>query len=473
MTKQDTIFALSSAAGKAGVSVVRVSGAQAWQTLVELTGKDMTALEAGFDGRALARLFHLSYPVSRETVSAISGDRVLIDKAFVVGFKAPRSFTGEDVVEYHCHGSAAVLDQLFSALAQMDGCRMAAHGEFTRRAFENGKMDLTEAEAIADLIDAETAAQKDQALAQMGGALSRLYHGWAAELTKALAYVEAIIDFPDEDVPDSETAKALPAIEKLCREIAAHLDDNRRGERLRDGLQIAVIGAPNAGKSSLVNALAQRDVAIVSDMAGTTRDVIEVHLNLGGYPVIVADTAGLRPDQIGQKGQEGIESEGIKRALNRAQEADLKLLVFDSSQQEPDPHTLDLVDDDALIVVNKRDLHAPDWQKLFHVKQVSENQIVTASTMSADGLGDLLSVLTGRIAAMMAVSRETPPLTRRRHRLYLEECLEALQKATEQSLPEIMAQELRFAVNSLGRITGRVDVEDLLDVIFKDFCIGK
>jgi tRNA modification GTPase len=466
-TTIDTIFALSSASGKAGVSVIRVSGPKAWNSLSILTeGQSQPSPRQ-------TKLMYLSYSVSGEIEASH------IDQAMVIGFKSPASFTGEDVIEYHCHGSPAILEEMLSTLAQMEGHRMANHGEFTRRAFDNGKLDLTEAEAIADLIDAETKAQKEQALSQMGGALSTLYNDWAEDLTRALAYIEAIIDFPDEDVPDTETAKATPAIKKLQGEIGAHLNDDRRGERLRNGLQIAVIGAPNAGKSSLVNALSGRDVAIVSDMAGTTRDVIEVHLNLGGYPVILADTAGLRPEllkgQIDQKGQDGIESEGIRRALDRAKSADLRVLMFDASAQELDAHTLDLVDEGILILVNKIDLNG-DARNLFHVKQnrlKKDMKPLFISTKTGEGLDKFITVLSNKIATQMSVSRETPSLTRQRHRNHLEECLTSLEEALRQSQPELMAQDLRFAVNALGRITGRVDVEDLLDVIFKDFCIGK
>ena len=452
----DTIFALSSAPGKAGVAVVRVSGIGAWESLSQLTPKQ-------------------SLPLPRQTkLMSLHYGESEIDKAMVIGFKAPHSFTGEDVVEYHCHGSPAIMEELFAALATLPHHRMAQHGEFTRRAFENGKLDLTEAEAIADLIDAETKIQKEQALLQMGGHLSTLYHGWAGELTKALAYVEAIIDFPDEDVPDTETAKAKPAIEKLQSDIAMHLNDGRKGERLRSGIEIAVIGAPNAGKSSLVNALAQRDIAIVSDMAGTTRDVIEAHLDLGGYPVIIADTAGLRPDQIGETGQEGIESEGIKRALRKAETADIRLLIFDGLNSEIDHHTLDLYNEQALVLVNKADVQSGD-KSLFHVKQgmIGGQEPLFISVKTGQGIDKLIEALTAKIAEQFAVSRETPSLTRERHRQHLEQCQAFLSQALAQFQPELMAQDLRFAVNALGRITGRVDVEDLLDVIFKDFCIGK
>ena len=391
-------------------------------------------------------------------------------KLWFAFFKIRTVFTGEDVTEIYCHGSPAVIEELFDVFGRFENCRMAEHGEFTRRAFENGKLDLTEAEAIADLVDAETKAQKDQALAQMGGVLSDLYNGWSEELAKALAYVEAVIDFPDEDVPDEETDKARPAIEKLKSEIESHLNDNRRGERLRDGIQVVVIGAPNAGKSSLVNALAQRDVAIVSDIAGTTRDVIEVHLNLGGYPVILVDTAGLRPDQIGQEGQEGIESEGIKRALQRARDSDLQVLVFDASAAEPDEHTVNLIENNSIAVVNKVDIN-PDAKKRFHVKP--DCPVLYMSITSGEGVDDFLETLTMKISSQMSVSRETPSLTRNRHRTNLEECVSYLEGALEKQQPELMAQELRFAATSLGRITGRIDSEDLLDIIFKDFCIGK
>lgn len=453
-TIRDTIFALSSAAGKAGVSVIRVSGPKAWNTLEVLSaGRKMPAPN-------VAKLVKLIDPKSG----------AIIDHTLVIGFDGPASFTGEDVVEYHAHGSIAVIDELLGALNALEDCRLANPGEFTRRAFENNKMDLTEAEAIADLIDAETAEQKNQALAQMGGALADLYNRWAHDLTKALAYVEAIIDFPDEDVPDSETAKALPAIEKITNEIDDHLNDNRRGEMLRSGIQVAVIGAPNAGKSSLVNALAQRDVAIVSDMAGTTRDIIEVHLNLGGYPVILADTAGLRPDQLGAGGHDDIESEGIKRALKRAEEANIRLLVLDGTEKIYDKHTLNLVNDNALILVNKSDNLAGNKEE-----SIAGQKPLYISTLSNDGINDFLTVLGEKITDLMGrrSGADTPSLTRRRHRAALEEALEYLMLAREQSAPDLMAEELRSALRSIGRITGRVDVEDLLDVIFRDFCIGK
>ncbi len=441
----DTIFALSSAPGRAGVAVIRVSGPQAvdsFNALIRNTNNK------SIPTRTLRKIY-----------DPVTG--LLLDEALALGFAGPHSFTGEDVVEYHCHGSPAVIEGVLAALGRLGGHRPAQPGEFTRRAFENGRLDLTAAEAVADLIDAETQAQRQQALDQMGGALSRLYDGWRDALVRALAYVEAIIDFPDEDIPDSETAKAHPAIEALLTDIRAHLNDNRRGERLREGIHVAVIGAPNAGKSSLVNALSNREVAIVSPMAGTTRDVIEVHLNLGGYPVILSDTAGLRPDQLqDDNAHDSIESEGIRRALRRAEEADIRLLVFDGTDQALDAHTKALVNDASVIVYNKADLQLrPDG--------------LSVSASTGQGMDALLSALTEKIAALMKTSRETPSLTRARHRQALEECAARLQSSLQATQPELMAEDLRIAARALGRLTGRVDVEDLLDVIFRDFCIGK
>lgn len=387
----------------------------------------------------------------------------IIDHALVIGFKDPASFTGEDVVEYHVHGGPAVISELLDVLAAQKNHRMAEPGEFTKRAFMNGKMDLTGAEAIADLIDAETAAQKTQALTQMGGALSNLYEGWTETLKKALAHLEADIEFPDEDLPDGIAPEIIPIIQRLIAEIGEHLDDNRRGERLRDGIQMVVIGAPNAGKSSLINALSQRDVAIVSDIAGTTRDIIDVHLDLGGYPVILSDTAGLRPDQIGEEEQDSIESEGIRRALRRAEEADIKLLLFDGTELEPDSHTIDLFDESALIAINKID---------SGVNVEIEQEAIQISAQTGEGIDELINALIEKAATLVGQG-ETPSLTRKRHRSALEECKETLERSAKAVLPELMAEDMRLAIRYIGRITGKVDVEDLLDVIFRDFCIGK
>ncbi len=442
----DTIFALASAPGRSGVAVVRVSGPQSWTALAALTGAK------GFKPR-VSKLMALKNP---DTGAAL-------DQALVLPFQSPASYTGEDVVEFHLHGGKAVIQYVLGALGRMQNLRMAEPGEFTRRAFENGKMDLTAAEAVADLIDAETQAQKIQALGQMDGALSRLYWDWTEGLKKTLAHLEADIEFPDEDLPEGIAPEVSAAIDGIISAIASHLDDNRRGERLRDGIRVAIIGAPNAGKSSLINALVQREAAITSATAGTTRDVIEVHLDVAGYPVILADTAGLRPDQIGTDGQDGIEAEGIRRALKHAAEADITLLVFDGVEIMPDPHTLNLIDERAILVTNKVDDVRAD---------TPIDGSIEVSAKTGAGLPALLKTLREKIEKNYAPG-EVPSLTRERHRVHLQEALACLQRTKEAALPELLAEDVRLAVRALGRITGKVDVEDLLDVIFRDFCIGK
>ena len=443
-----TIYALATAPGRSGVAVVRISGPEAGSALAALTGRPLPAPRR-------AVLTKLRDPRT--------GDA--LDDALVLRFTAPASFTGEDVVELHLHGGRAVVTGVIEALATLPGLRLAEPGEFTRRAFENGKLDLTEAEAVADLIDAETNAQRRQALRQMEGALGKLYDGWRERLTRALAHIEADIDFAEDDLPGGVADAVRPVIAGLADEIAAHLDDGGRGERLREGLHIAIVGAPNAGKSSLLNAIARRDAAIVSARAGTTRDIIEVHLDLGGYPVVLADTAGLR-----EAAADEVEEEGIRRARDRAARADVKVAVFDATTlPDLDPATLDLIDTDTVVVFNKTDLATgrdlrPDLFPVLAPIQVSAH--------TGAGLKLLEEKLTAFSADRLAIG-STPSLTRTRHRAALTECREALLRALDAPLPELAAEDVRLASRALGCITGRVDVEDLLDVIFRDFCIGK
>ncbi|NYZ13100.1 tRNA uridine-5-carboxymethylaminomethyl(34) synthesis GTPase MnmE [Azospirillum sp. RWY-5-1] len=439
-----TIFALATAPGRAGVAVVRVSGPAAGDALRALTGRPLPRPR-------MATLVRLADPVGGET----------LDDALVLWFPAPRSFTGEDVAELHLHGGRAVVAGVIEALGSVPGLRPAEPGEFTRRAFENGKFDLTAAEAVADLVHAETAAQRRQALRQMAGALGTVYEGWRSRLLRALAHLEADIDFPDEDLPGGVPDAVRPVIEALAAEVAAHLDDRGRGERLRDGIHVAIVGAPNAGKSSLLNALAGREAAIVSARAGTTRDVIEVHLDVGGFPVVLADTAGLR------EATDEIEEEGIRRALDRADRADVKLAVFDgTSWPALDEATLRLIDRDSIAVVNKVDVSGP-------VSGILAGQpLVAVSARTGAGLRSLEERLATFADERLAGSG-TPALTRARHRSALEECHGALLRSLSAVLPELAAEDVRMAARALGRITGRVDVEDVLDVIFRDFCIGK
>ncbi len=447
MTIASTIYALSSAPGRAGVAVVRVSGPQAGDAVIALCGD--------LPKHRFASLRKLR-----------NAEGVPIDEALVLWFEKPNSFTGEDVAELHIHGGRAVLAALFEALAKVPGLRLAEPGEFSRRAFENGRLDLTEAEGLGDLINAETEAQRRQALRQMQGGLSDLYEGWRARLTHALAHLEADIDFADEDLPEGVAAEVRPQVARLREEIAGHLADNRRGERLRDGLMVAILGAPNVGKSSLLNALARREAAIVSDLPGTTRDVIEVHLDLGGYPVILADTAGLRDTA------DMVENEGVRRALKRAEAADLKLVVLDATRDVVPPETLQLIDRDAIVIANKIDAGS-----IPENYTINGRPVLPVSVRSREGMDALLAALEQEVTARIGLTGSAG-ITRARHREALTDCVAALDRflagnGRNNQAPELAAEDVRLAARSLGRITGRIDVEDLLDVIFRDFCIGK
>ncbi len=443
-TDRDTIFALGTPAGRSGVAVVRVSGPRAAAALKTLTRRLLPAPRRA----AKRRLF--------------APDDGAVDDALVLWFPAPASFTGEDVAELHLHGGPAVIAAALAALGGIDALRLAEAGEFTRRAFENGKLDLAEVEGLADLIAAETEAQRRQALRQAEGALSRLHDRWRERLVRALARIEAFIDFPDEDLPVQLRASIDSEIRDLASEITRHLADEHRGERLRDGLTVAILGAPNVGKSSILNRLAQREAAIVAATAGTTRDVIEVRLDLAGYPVTVADTAGLR------QAKDEIEAEGVKRALARAVQADVKLLVFDGGRwPRLDAETAKLIDDAALCVVNKADLlREPE------PVAVDGRAVIEVSAKTGLGIEALVAAISARAASLMA-SGEGVVVTRARHRAALQDCRAGLERAMEAPLPELKAEDLRLALRALGRITGRVDVEDVLDLIFKEFCIGK
>ena len=400
-------------------------------------------------------------PPRRATRSVLTdGAGEVIDDGLVLWFPAPHSFTGEDVAELHLHGGRAVAVALAEALAEL-GLRPAEPGEFSRRAFLNAKLDLTRAEAIADLVDAETAAQRRQALRQMEGGLARLAEDWRAQVIRAMAHLEAVIDFADEDIPESLLGQSAEEVGRLRAELEAHLADNHRGERLRDGIHMAIIGAPNAGKSSLLNRLAGRDAAIVSAQAGTTRDVIEVHLDLGGYPLVVADTAGLRDSD------DEVEQEGIRRARARAAAADIKIAVFDGdSWPHLDSATGALIDEATISVVNKLDRHG------VGAPVIAGRTALALSARTGAGLAELMAHLTTLAAAHLDTAGR-PTLTRQRHRAALEDCLTALRRAAVAELPELVAEDIRLAGRALGRITGRVTVDEILDVIFRDFCIGK
>jgi tRNA modification GTPase len=397
-------------------------------------------------------------------------DGQVLDDGLVLWFPAPASYTGEDVAEFHVHGGMAVVAGVVGALCSVDGVRVAEPGEFTRRAFLNGKMDLVQAEAVADLIDAETEAQRRQALGQLGGELSHIYESWRIRLRDALAHLEAEIDFPDEELPADLFAGIRENVSGLLVELEKHLGDNRRGERLRRGLYVVIVGAPNVGKSSLLNALARRDAAIVSERAGTTRDVVEVYLDLGGFPVIIADTAGLR------ESSGDIEAEGVRRALARAGEADLKLVVVESAPDIAlDSRTKNLLDRDAVLVVNKVDLH-----EFVEGVRVEGHRPWPISVTTGQGLDKFLTEMEKMVEARVGRG-EGPVITRERHRSSIEDCVTNLRSFVTGSEDlnmtnariELCAEDLRLAARTLGRVTGKVDVEELLDVVFRDFCIGK
>jgi len=442
-----TIYALSSGPGKAGVAVIRVSGPQAGHVLRRLTG-------------VITRPRFVSLKAVRDPETGET-----IDRSLIIWFPGPASFTGEDMAELHVHGGRAVVEAVFTALGRFDELRPAEPGEFARRAFENGKLDLTEAEGLADLIDAETEVQRRQAVRQSSGALRSLYDGWRTRLIEALASIEAELDFSDEgDVPDEVAEASRAVIGALRDEIAAHLADKRGGEILREGLQVVIAGPPNAGKSSLMNALAQRDVAIVSAEAGTTRDVIEVRLDLGGFPVILMDTAGIR------EAAGGIEQEGIRRALDRAGSADLILWLHDATDPgSAPPEPLKAESGRTLIeAVNKIDL-APQPSEFR-----DGDDRIALSVKTGEGLDRLIQRLSDEVVRFADIG-ESPAITRVRHRRELERCSDALSRFLDGSFQdlELRAEDLREAATALGRLTGRVDVEDILDKIFADFCIGK
>ncbi|QDG75112.1 tRNA uridine-5-carboxymethylaminomethyl(34) synthesis GTPase MnmE [Labrenzia sp. PHM005] len=445
----ETIYALSSGAVPSGVAVIRVSGPEV-----------KTVVEALCGTLPEPRKTYLSKLKDPET-----GD--ILDEALVLYFEGPASFTGEDVAEFQCHGGRAVVAALLRVLGGFENCRPAEPGEFTRRAFDRGRMDLTEVEGLADLIAAETESQRKQAVRQMGGALGSLYEDWRKRLIHMRAMIEADFDFADEeDVPGSVADEVWKEADQLRLEISDHLEKSKSGERLRSGLQVVLMGAPNAGKSSLLNAIAGRDVAIVTEEAGTTRDVIEVHLDLGGYPVTLVDTAGLREtDGI-------VEREGIRRAEERGRQADLILWAVEPGGVEANVAGLpaDVTESVPVWTVRTK----ADLETLPEQDSSGTIQQIPASSKSEEGMKALFDGLT-RFAEETISLGEAPLATRARHRHYLNDCLSGLlQAVTADHLPtELRAEDLRRAADSLGRITGRIDVEDLLDVIFRDFCIGK
>lgn len=440
-----TIFALSSGAPPAGVAVIRVSGPAARAVLEAMT--------RGMPEPRVAVVRELRHPANG----------MIIDRGLVLFFAGPASFTGEDVAELHVHGGRAVVAAMIGALAAMEGLRLAEAGEFTRRAFDNGRLDLAEAEGLADLVAAETEMQRRQALSQAGGALSSVYEGWRRRLVHARAMVEAELDFADEDdVPADISDRAFAEAAAVEAEIAEELGRAGAGERLREGAEIVLLGAPNSGKSTLLNAIARRDVAIVSHEPGTTRDVLEVRLDLDGFPATIVDTAGIRETES------EVEREGVRRARARAGAADLVVLLMDATDAAsalPDPPRGDVVR-----VASKADLIDSRAERdSIHMRV---DHVISAHDGS--GMAELLRDLSRRVSRGM-VNAEAPVVTRERHRRALEAGGAALRLAIESRGcgAEIVAEHLRQATDALGRVTGHVDVEDVLGAIFGEFCVGK
>ncbi|MBI3701417.1 MAG: tRNA uridine-5-carboxymethylaminomethyl(34) synthesis GTPase MnmE [Afipia sp.] len=441
-SRNQTIFALSSGRPPAAIAIVRVSGPQARAALKQLCGK-----------LPEPRMAHVA------TLRDSNGEP--IDESVVLWFPAPHSATGEDIAEFQIHGGRAVIAALFAALEKIDGLRPADPGEFTRRAFENGKLDLTEAEGLDDVIHADTDRQRRQALRQLKGLLGEKAESWRGQIIEASALVEAGIDFSDEgDVSAELVAPALKKISALKAEIEETLAASAQSERLRDGLVVAIAGPPNAGKSTLLNRLARREAAIVSPHAGTTRDAIEVHLDLDGYPVTLIDTAGIRDTQ------DPVEQEGVRRARERARSADLVVWLVDASDPTPPEVDGDLKDMPIWIARNKIDL--------ANSAQTSRIETVAISASRGDGIQELVARLVS-FAQEFFASSESGIVSRARHRMLLRETADSLGRAVAAAGQgdELLAENLRIAIHSLGRLTGRVDVEDILDVIFREFCIGK
>ena len=442
-----TIYALSSGPGIAGIAVVRVSGKDTSKVIKLITGKDLPAPR-------VATLRKMNTINTNE----------LIDEGLIIWFPGPQSYTGEDLVEFHVHGSRAVVTALHASISEIENCRLAEPGEFTKRAFQNEKINLIKAESIADLISAETEIQRKQALEIMNGKSSDKFNSWREKLLKILSHIEAKIDFPDEDLPENIIFEIKKTSEQVSNEIKKILEDEKVGERIREGFKIAIVGPSNAGKSSLLNYLSKRDVAIVSEMAGTTRDVIETHLNLDGYPVVLSDTAGIRDSK------DEIEKRGIKLALKRAEEADLRLLVVEPKNLDFTGFLKDLFDENSILVINKSDLLQKNLDE-----QIKKLEHVLISIIKNSNLDILIDKIKNKLKNKF-ISNEDILITRERHRQHLKQCVDHLKNFSKKNKNDDFdkaAEDLRLATRHLGMIVGKVDVEEILGSIFNDFCIGK
>ena len=442
-----TIYALASGSGISGVAVIRVSGDNVKRVIKLLTGKELPSPR-------VATLRKISNINTSE----------LIDEGIIIWFPGPESYTGEDMAEFHVHGGKAVILAIQNQISRIENCRLAEPGEFTKLAFQNGKINLLKAESIADLISAETEIQRLQAVKIMQGKSSEKFNELREKLIKILSYVEAKIDFPDEDLPEDKIKQIRNNSSKVLYEINKILNDQKVGEIVREGFKIAIVGPTNAGKSSLLNNLANREVAIVSEIAGTTRDVIETHLNIDGYPVVISDTAGIRVSK------DEIEKKGIKLSLKKAEKADLKLVVVDARNIDLSGFLNDLLKDNAILVVNKSDL----LKEKLH-SQITKFKHVLISLKKNSNIEKLISEIKNNLKDKF-IFDEDILITRERHRQHLMQCSDHLksflQKNDKKDFDKA-AEDLRLATRHLGMIVGKVDVEEILGSIFNDFCIGK
>ena len=442
-----TIYALSSGPGISGVAVIRISGTHTSKVIKLLTGKDLPKPRVA----------------TLRKINKINTSE-LIDEGLILWFPGPESYTGEDMAEIQVHGSKAVVDALHSSISKIENCRLAEPGEFTKLAFQNGKINLLKAESIADLISSETEIQRQQAIKIMNGKSSDQFNFLREKLLKILSHVEAKIDFPEEDLPNNILDEIKNSSDEVINKIKKILNDQKVGERIREGFKIAILGPTNAGKSSLMNHLSNRDVAIVSEIAGTTRDVIETHLNIDGYPVIISDTAGIRDSK------DEIEKKGIKLSLKRAEEADLKLVVVDAKSLDFTDVLKDLLHENAILVINKSDLLEKDIDP-----EIKKTNHVLISIKENKNIEELILKIKNNLKNKFITSDDIF-ITRERHREHLQQCLDHLNNFNQKKEIEDFdkaAEDLRLATRHLGMIVGKVDVEEILGSIFNDFCIGK
>ena len=442
-----TIYALSSGPGISGVAVIRLSGKDTSKVIKLLTGKELPKPRVA----------------TLRKINKINTSE-LIDEGLILWFPGPESYTGEDMAEIQVHGSKAVIDALHSSLSDIENCRLAEPGEFTKLAFQNGKINLLKAESIADLISSETEIQRQQAIKIMNGKSSDQFNFLREKLLKILSHVEAKIDFPEEDLPNNILDEIKNNSDEVINKIKKILNDQKVGERIREGFKIAILGPTNSGKSSLMNHLSNRDVAIVSEIAGTTRDVIETHLNIDGYPVIISDTAGIRDSK------DEIEKKGIKLSLNRAEKADLKLVVVDAKSLDFTDVLKGLLDENAILVINKSDLLEKDIDP-----EIKKTNHVLISIKENKNIEELILKIKNNLKNKFLTSDDIL-ITRERHRQHLQQCLDHLNNFNQKKEIEDFdkaAEDLRLATRHLGMIVGKVDVEEILGSIFNDFCIGK